>query len=316
MHGRDPGLVTRLVKEGIVAQSTIRCAAGAGVVAASLLIMGPNPAQAVADKHGSGSHYQFNGQKNRENRQGNGQEGGGANWVNDVFDIEGSDDSDGSDNDQTPSFDPPLMDLSTGGSDLEDLAVVQSIAPDGPVALRSAAIADVPTGVNASGAAAAPPRAGSDFSAPPRAGSDFSAPPRAGSDFSAPSGTAFRAPRVVIGNGRTPGVHDAAGDGAARESLRDSSLQAPEPEAVPAVPAAVEINIPPLPLPVPPVERIRSANLVVGELGKGAIDTTTDPLAGLAGLILIPAVGAVLGYRQARAAQSLRESTRRESART
>ena len=33
--------------EGIVVHSTIRFAAGAGVFAASLLIVGPNPAQAV-----------------------------------------------------------------------------------------------------------------------------------------------------------------------------------------------------------------------------------------------------------------------------
>lgn len=42
----------RPVREGIVAHSTVRFAAGAGVIAASLLIVGPNPAQAVADKHG------------------------------------------------------------------------------------------------------------------------------------------------------------------------------------------------------------------------------------------------------------------------
>ncbi len=85
------------------------------------------------------------------------------------------------------------------------------------------------------------------------------------------------------------------------------------PEAVPAAPAvptAIEINIPPLPPPLPPVERIRPAELVVGEFGTGTTDTVTDPLAGVAGLILIPAIGAVLGYRQARAAQSLRESLR------
>ena len=46
------------------------------------------------------------------------------------------------------------------------------------------------------------------------------------------------------------------------------------------------------------------------EFGTGTTVTVTDPLAGVAGLILIPAIGAVLGYRQARAAQSLRESLR------
>ena len=76
------------------------------------------------------------------------------------------------------------------------------------------------------------------------------------------------------------------------------------------MPVAIEVTIAPLPPPLPPVERIHPPRLVVDELGPGEIDTTTDPLFGLAGLLLIPAVGAALGYRQARAAQSLRESTR------
>ena len=61
------------------------------------------------------------------------------------------------------------------------------------------------------------------------------------------------------------------------------------------MPAAIEINIPPLPPPLPPVERMRPTRLAVGELGTATVDTVTDPLAGLVGLILIPAVGAVLG---------------------
>ncbi len=81
-------------------------------------------------------------------------------------------------------------------------------------------------------------------------------------------------------------------------------------DRLPAVPVAIEVTIPPLPPPLPPVERIQPPRLVVGELGTAKIDTTTDPLFGLAGLILIPAVGAALGYRQARAAQALRESAR------
>ena len=76
------------------------------------------------------------------------------------------------------------------------------------------------------------------------------------------------------------------------------------------MPVAIEVTIAPLPPPLPPVERIQPPRLVVGEMGTAKIDTTTDPLVGLAGLLLIPAVGAALGYRQARAAQSLRESTR------
>jgi hypothetical protein len=105
---------------------------------------------------------------------------------------------------------------------------------------------------------------------------------------------------VVVGNGRSPGLQ--AGD---PEPVHEN------PEIVPpAVPVAIEVTIPPLPPPLPPVERIQPPRLVVGELGTAKIDTTTDPLFGLTGLILIPMVGAALGYRQARAAQGLRESAR------
>jgi hypothetical protein len=266
MQGRDLGFGNRWVREGIVAQSTIRFAAGASVVAASLLVAGPNPAQAVADKHGSGSHNTYNDRN------------GGAisrSSIGKIGVLGGSDNS--------PS-------IESDGGGLEDLAVAQS-ASGGAVALRSAALAEQPTGINATGAVAAARAAGSDYSAPSIRG--------------------LRSPRVVFGNGRSPGDPVPG----VPEVLRDDSLEAPVADAAPAVPEAVEIDIPPLPPPSPPTEHIKAA-VVVGELGIGTIDTSTDPLAGVAGLILIPAVGAVLGYRQARAAQSIRESSHKESART
>lgn len=238
-----------MVRKGIVAHSAIRIAAGAGVVAASLLIVGPNPADAAADEDRSGSY---------------------------------------SENDQAPKpdLDPPQMELGTGGSDLEDDALAESFAPEGQVALRSAAVVEQPAGDNV--LAAAQPRSGSGYSGQPV--------------------TAFRSPRVVVGNGRIPGTH-VPRPGSAPDAVLVADAPV-SPAAVPAAPTAIEINIPPLPRPLPPVERMRPAVAVVGEFGTGTVDTVTDPLAGLAGLILIPAVGAVLGYRQARAAQSLRDSLR------
>jgi hypothetical protein len=250
-----------------VAQSTIRFAAGASVVAASLLVAGPNPAQAVADKHGSDSH------NNSNDRNGGAISRSSIGKI--VLGAGGSDNS---------------LSIESDGGGLEDLAVAQS-ASDGAVALRSAAVAEQPTGINATGAVAAARAAGSDYSAPSIRG--------------------LRSPRVVFGNGRSPGDPVPG----VPEVLRDDSLEAPVADAAPAVPEAVEIDIPPLPPPSPPTEHIKAA-VVVGELGIGTIDTSTDPLAGVAGLILIPTVGAVLGYRQARAAQSIRESSHAESART
>jgi hypothetical protein len=137
------------------------------------------------------------------------------------------------------------------------------------------------------------------------------AAPRGGSGFSGHPATSLRSPRVVVGNGRIPGTH-VPRTGASREAvLAYENLTAPEAvPAAPAVPSAIEIHIQPLPPPLPPVERIRPGVLVAGEFGTGTTDTVTDPLAGVAGLFLIPAVGTVLGYRQARAAQSLRDSLR------
>jgi hypothetical protein len=249
-----------------VAQSTIRFAASASVIVASLMVAGPNPAHAVADKHNSGSHNQNDIRRTASNARGSIGNGGAGNWVNDAF---GGNDA------------------SIGGG-AGDLATAQSVESAAPSTLRSAAVAEQPTGVNASGAVAAP---------------------RVGSDYSGPFARALRSPRVVIGNGRSPG-DPVAGSWSARETLSDSSLQVSDaPESAPAAPEAVEIDIPPSPPSTPPTEHIRAA-VVVGELGIGTIDTATDPLAGVAGLILIPAVGAVLGYRQARAAQSVRESAR------
>ena len=255
-----------------MAQSTIRFAAGAGVVAASLLIVGPHPAQALADKHGSGSHSKNDGRKNGSHSRGNRPKPNVPDLVNGVLNIGGAA------KDPIPDLEPPVMDLGTGGSDLEDLAVVQSIAPEGPTALRSAAVVEEPPSVNASGAV-----------------------PRSGSDHIRASAVPVRSPRVVVGNGRSPGLQAAEPEPGPENPVT--------PEVVPAVPAAIEVTIAPLP-PLPPVERIRPPQLVVGETGPPEIDTMTDPLFGLAGLILIPAVGAALGYRQARAAQSLRESIR------
>lgn len=232
MHARDRwARQARPVREGIVAYSTVRFVAGAGVIAASLLIAGPNPAQATADKQGS-SHHGNDGK--------NGSSGGNA---------------------------------KSGGSNF-------NAVDDQATALRSASIAEQSARDNVSAAA-----------------------PQSGSGYSGQSATSFRAPRVVIGNGRIPGTH--TGESASDAALLYDSLDSPV--AVPAMPEAIEINIPP---PLPPIEHIGPSQFVVAEFGTGTADTVTDPLAGVAGLFLIPAIGVVLGYRQARAAQSLRESLR------
>lgn len=256
-------------------------AAGASVVAASLLLVGPNPAPAAADKYGhSNNDYRKNGSKKSSSSQNR----FGSNVVKDV--IDGFNAVAGIAPGSKQDLEPPKMELGGSAGDVEELAMVQSLGPEGQMALRSAAVAEAPVGDNLAAAVPAP---------------------GGGSDYAGQAVSAFRAPRVTFGNGRTPGART----GQAPEAVfMQNSL--PAPEAVPpAEPSGIEINIAPFPPPVPPIERIRSADLVVGQFGQGTTYTVTDPLAGVAGLILIPAIGAVLGYRQARAAQSLRESLRK-----
>lgn len=280
-----PGLQTRLVRKGIVAQTTVRIAAGAGVVAASLLIVGPNPAEAGADRHGSG-HSNNDYRKNGSGGHGNANRGP-ANFVKDI--VDGFSAIAGFDKPSKPNLDPPKMDLGSSGVDSGEFFVVQSVEPEGQMAMRSAAVAEAPTGDNVTTAAT---------------------PGGGGSGYSGQPAVAFRAPRVTVGNGRTPGTNVAKPPAPEAVYMQDSLVAPRAVPAAPSVPTAIEINVPPLPPPLPPVEKIRPAELVVGQFGTGTADTVTDPLAGVAGLILIPAIGAVLGYRQARAAQSLRESLR------
>ena len=60
------------------------------------------------------------------------------------------------------------------------------------------------------------------------------------------------------------------------------------------------------PAPAPSwVDRIYTAPAMPKQLGVAPTAGSTEPLWGIAGLLLIPAAGAVLGYRQARAAKAV-----------
>ncbi len=117
---------------------------------------------------------------------------------------------------------------------------------------------------------------------------------RPGSDYSRdPTGT-FKPPKVTFGDGRTPGVQDTDPEPRWRGG-------APEPAPPPPPPPATEVvDISPGPridrTPRPPIIR----HLIVAPAAE-----LTDPMWGVAGLLLIPAAGAILGYRQARAAETV-----------
>jgi hypothetical protein len=118
---------------------------------------------------------------------------------------------------------------------------------------------------------------------------------RPGSDYSPDPTGAFKPPKVTFGDGRTPGVQDTDPEPRWRGGAPE-----PAPPPPPPPPAAEVVDIAPPPstnrTPRPPVIR----QLIVAPAAE-----LTDPLWGVAGLLLIPAAGTVLGYRQARAAQAV-----------
>ncbi|MEO3757149.1 hypothetical protein ABGB19_02505 [Mycobacterium sp. B14F4] len=121
-----------------------------------------------------------------------------------------------------------------------------------------------------------------------------------GSGAVSPGATSvFEPPKVTIGNGRAPGI---------QRDDPEPRWRAPSPQ--PAEPPA------PPPPPPPPVQapslvdRIATPPTVVRQFVVAPAAELTEPLWGVAGLLLIPAAGAALGYRQARAAQAAERQNR------
>jgi hypothetical protein len=114
---------------------------------------------------------------------------------------------------------------------------------------------------------------------------------RPSSDFSPDRPGQGNAPKVTFGDGRTPGVQ-------APDTEPRWRGGAPEP-APPPPPEVITV-----PLNPPTVGPVRDTPGVVQQLVVAPASALGDPLWGVAGLLLIPAAGAVLGFRQARASQA------------
>ncbi|WP_094285525.1 hypothetical protein [Mycobacterium lehmannii] len=118
-----------------------------------------------------------------------------------------------------------------------------------------------------------------------------------GSGAASAPAPAFEPPQVAFGNGRTP---------QSRDSQPETHWQPPalaSPSApVPAQPVLTPPLSPAPPAPAP-LEPLATPPPVVRQFVVAPGAGTSDPLWGLAGLLLIPVAGAALGYRQARAAQ-------------
>jgi hypothetical protein len=120
---------------------------------------------------------------------------------------------------------------------------------------------------------------------------------RPSSDFSPDRPGQGNAPKVTFGDGRTPGVQ-------APDTEPRWRWSAPEP-APPPPPEVITV-----PLNPPTNSPVREQPGVVQRLVAPTAGMA-DPLWGVAGLLLIPAAGAILGYRQARAAEAIAKLGRR-----
>jgi hypothetical protein len=118
---------------------------------------------------------------------------------------------------------------------------------------------------------------------------------RPSADYSpAPPGQG-KGPKVTFGDGRQPGVQEPGLEPRWRWG-------APEPPPPPPPPEVITV-----PLNPPTISPVRDQPGVVKQLVVAPTSGLGDPLWGVAGLLLIPAAGAVLGYRQARGAHAAAE---------
>lgn len=249
-----------------------RLAAGVGVFAAFLLL-GGSATVAVADP--GRSHSDRDNSSDRGNGVGNGRGGSepdDGDWGSngDSGKLDEGDEWNGSAD--PVIIESPQVRVGSGRTDVAELA--PSIASDSD-------------GSSPSGSRLSESASSVFGGAPARSGS--------GSGHAAAPIARFEPPDVTVGNGRTPGTHRRA---------PEPQWQAPSPQPAPAAPPPPP---PPPAAPAPPpawANRISTPPVLTQQLGVADVTDWSNPLWGLAGLLLIPVAGAALGYRQARAAHA------------
>ncbi len=251
-----------------------RRTAGVGVLVAFLLL-GGSASMAVADP--GGSHSDRDSSSDRGNGGSNGR--GELDRDGDIRDgnvgkREEGDDWNGAEN--TGSIESPAVRIGSGRSGVADVAESAPSIASGSGGADSGESRLSGSDASGFGGAAATGGSGSD---------------RAG----APNGR-FSPPRVTVGNGRAPGI---------QRGESEPRWRAPAPQPAPAAPPPPPPPPPPAPAPPPSwVNRLPAPPVLTQQMGAPRPADWSDPLWGLAGLLLIPAAGAVLGYRQARAAHA------------
>ena len=115
-----------------------------------------------------------------------------------------------------------------------------------------------------------------------------------GSDSSSAPVHAFEPPQVTVGNGRRPATKTGGPERHRQDPAPAPVAPAPPPRLPPPPPRSA-------PVPLHPVDKPPA---VIRQFVVAPGVGSTDPLWGIAGLLLIPVAGAALGYRQARGAQA------------
>lgn len=253
-----------------MARSNPRLVAGVGVVSVFLLVGGPSVAVAIAEPGHSGRGGRDNSDRNWGEAGGGSKRGG-----DDRGDRRGNSDS----NRKSDRKSDGGFRGDDDGPTFGDVDAPQSRVGSGRTEVQQLAPGEVSLGEDSEESASSN-----------RSGSDHPGSPEAD----------FEPPRVTVGNGRSPGVQD---------DVREPRIGYTAPEPAPAPPPP-----PPPPPPAAPepswADRISTPPVMPRQLGVATAADWSEPLWGIAGLLLIPAAGAVLGYRQARAAQAVAELRR------
>jgi hypothetical protein len=283
-------------REGTVARSKLRTVAGAGTVAAFLLVGGAAVPVVSADpghsRDGNGSHR--GGDSRRSDGDGRHGQGGAERGRDEGGGWQRGGDPRGSDRTNDRSYPNSAVgagrnaELNPNRSEVASgtgtTARSDQVVTDSSVSRRSApgevTTATVPPAEPALPAVPIRPVAGGGGSG--------------AASLTTPGGSPVTAPPVTIGNGRSPGILTGRADDA---PSRAGALDVTRPPVTP--PAVTPQLLPPDRLDVPPPQRAVAMLWAAAAPGRpGGV------LFGLAGLILAPIAGAWLGYRQARASRA------------
>lgn len=295
-----------------MARPNPRLAAGVGLLTAFLAVAGPGAAVAIGHPGDRGDHRGDRGNNSERGGWGGRGDRGDDRGYGGHRPQHGNKPGSGKGEDRPgyghrPGFErgDASDDDADGGTRPDDDSVAQDsgeVVPLEPGTSRVGAQRLAPSADSDTGASDDDDDGGVDTDTGSEVGTGGGASSGGGSSRAGDPAPAFSPPQVNVGNGRAPVVVERGG------APKSGGVSAPDP--APAAPAPVPRPAPPVQT-SPPVSSVLSwtdllvvAPVVPPQLSVAPTADSIDPLWGVAGLLLIPAAGAAVGYRQARAAQA------------